>query len=129
MNLQSLQGLKVRLSLHFCIFSYIGIPYSHDMCPCHICFPDEGKCNVGCNDGWVSCPVIETKMATNSSTAPTDLFKIVQQPADLPNLTNMYTDKALEYMEQSVDENKPFFLYMAYHQTHHPQFSGNLLIY
>ena len=98
------------------------------MCPCHICFPDEGKCNTGCNDGWVSCPVIETKMAKNSTTQPTDLFKIIQQPADLPNLTNMYTNKALEYMEQSVEENKPFFLYMAYHQTHHPQFSGNLQI-
>ena len=106
-------------------FSYCGIPYSHDMCPCKICFPDEGQCNVGCRDELVSCPVIETKMSTNSSTEPSDLFNILQQPADLPNLTNMYTDKAIEYMERSVNENKPFFLYMAYHQTHHPQFAGN----
>ena len=64
-------------------------------------------------------------MATNSSIEQNDLFKIVQQPADLPNLTNVYTEKAIEYMEQSVNQNKPFFLYMAYHQTHHPQFAGS----
>ena len=96
------------------------------MCPCHICFPEEGRCNVGCRDELVSCPVIETKMAANSSIEQNDVFKIVQQPADLPNLTNMYTEKAIEYMEQSVNQNKPFFLYIAYHQTHHPQFAGSL---
>ena len=80
---------------------------------------------MGCRDELVSCPVIETKMATNSSTNSNDLFNILQQPADLPNLTNMYTDKAIEYMEKSVNDDKPFFLYMAYHQTHHPQFASN----
>ena len=63
-------------------------------------------------------------MANSTIGKSDNTFNIVQQPADLPNLTNLYTQKAIEYMENSVSMNKPFFLYMAYHQTHHPQFVG-----
>ena len=104
---------------------YCGIPYSHDMCPCYICFPNNGHCNTGCRNELVSCPVIETEMSSNATGSTEGTFNILQQPADLPTLTNLYTEKAIEYMENSVSDNKPFFLYMAYHQTHHPQFSGN----
>ena len=52
------------------------------------------------------------------------LLKIVQQPTDLPNLTKLYTQKAIDFMNTSTIAAKPFFLYMAYHQTHHPQFAG-----
>ena len=104
---------------------YCGIPYSHDMCPCYICFPNNGPCNTGCRNELVSCPVIETEMSSNATGSTEGTFNILQQPADLPTLTNLYTEKAIEYMENSVSDNKPFFLYMAYHQTHHPQFSGN----
>ena len=52
------------------------------------------------------------------------LLKIVQQPTDLPNLTKLYTQKAIDFMNTSISTAKQFFLYMAYHQTHHPQFAG-----
>ena len=96
------------------------------MCPCEICFPDNGHCNTGCRNELVSCPLIETKMSNSTTENKDGTFHIMQQPADLPSLTNLYTEKAIEYMQSSVSENKPFFLYMAYHQTHHPQFSGKL---
>ena len=96
------------------------------MCPCEICFPEDGQCNTGCRDEHVGCPLIETKMANGNSTNKEDLFQIVQQPAYLPTLTNLYTEKAIEFMKNSMAENNPFFLYVAYHQLHTPQFAGNI---
>ena len=96
------------------------------MCPCIICFPDYGHCHTNCRNDDVSCPLIETKMSSNDSIEMDgdDSFKIIQQPADLPNLTNLYTQKSIEFIEESAEAQKPFLLYVAYHQTHTPQFSG-----
>ena len=99
------------------------------MCPCILCFPEdgpeEGKCNTHCRNEHVGCPLIETEMAQKNATNKDGNFKIVQQPADLTGLTNLYTQKSIEFIQNSIDSNNPFFLYMAYHQTHTPQFSGN----
>ena len=113
---------------------YVGIPYSHDMCPCDFCFPDEGDannnghCYSNCKHQFVSCPLIETSMPTKVDGENVDSFKILQQPADLPNLTKLYTEKSIEFMENSIVADKPFFLYMAYQQTHHPIFAGKIQI-
>jgi len=111
---------------------YVGIPYSHDMCPCDFCFPDEGEnnseghCYSNCKHSFVSCPLIETAMqdSVSSENTPDDSFKIIQQPADLLTLTDKYTQWSIEFMENSINEKKPFFLYLAYQQTHHPVFAG-----
>ena len=122
-------------------FSYLGIPYSHDMCPCKICFPKDEQCAIKCNEKHVSCPLIEANMldqhgvvqanaSINSTfTARNEYqnkndYKIIQQPAYLPNLTEIYTKRAIEVMETNAALKRPFFLYFAYHQTHHPQFAG-----
>ena len=96
------------------------------MCPCIVCFPNGGHCHTGCRNDVVSCPLIETTMSNNSTFKNDEegTFKIVQQPADLPNLTNLYTEKSIEFIKDSVKAETPFLLYMAYHQTHTPQFSG-----
>ena len=38
---------------------YLGVPYSHDMCPCHVCFPGPGNqtCHDTCRPDTVSCPL------------------------------------------------------------------------
>jgi len=47
----------------------------------------------------------------------------VEQPADLPTLTSQYTDKAVDFIsKQYADDEKPFFFYLAYQHSHHPQF-------
>ena len=110
------------------------------MCPCEICFPNEEPCMRQCANSYVSCPLIEDKIVDTetinanaeviaNSEAKKDADQneshhILQQPTDLPNLTNLYTQKAIEFMKANTDIDKPFFLYMAYHQTHHPQFAG-----
>ena len=124
----------------FFVFRYFGIPYSHDMCPCKTCFPDNEPCIRACHNHYVSCPLIENEITkreivyTEVSNLGSfdfrkyygvkDSFRIVEQPSNLPKLTDLYTEKAIEFMKNSSMIDKPFFLYMAYHQTHHPQFAG-----
>ncbi len=109
---------------------YLGIPYSHDMCPCLKCFPEEQR---------TTGPETEVEAIANSS-SPSSCFgdchteavscplfldeKIIQQPVDLTTLTSKFSLAASTFIDKSVQENSPFFLYMAYHQTHHPQFAG-----
>ena len=94
---------------------YFGIPYSHDMCPCPVCFPpgsgNSSKCSLECqpDDSFVACPTFDDE-------------EIVAQPTNLLTLTQQYTRRAVDFIEGHADQ--PFFLYMAYHQTHHPQFAN-----
>ena len=65
---------------------YLGIPYSHDMCPCHHCFPDKKPCHDSCRPDTVSCPLYRDNT-------------IIQQPADLTTLTNTYTQEAVKFIK------------------------------
>ncbi|TRY70082.1 hypothetical protein TCAL_16371 [Tigriopus californicus] len=65
-----------------------------------------------CNNGDVSCPLY-------SNTT------IVEQPTSLPDLTQKYTHKAILEIERFSKSEDPFFMYLAYHETHHPQFAGD----
>lgn len=90
---------------------YLGIPYSHDMCPCKSCFPDGEKClSNECHSEYVSCPLFLDET-------------IVEQPTDLTKVTDLYTNAAIQFIKASSSET-PFFLYYAFHQTHHPQFAA-----
>jgi arylsulfatase A len=96
---------------------YLGIPYSHGMCPCLKCFDIDARngsssCHNECRNWNVGCPVFSDET-------------IIEQPTDFTLLTNKYTKAAVDFIQSSVHQHKkPFFLYMAYHQTHHPQFAG-----
>ena len=111
------------------------------MCECKTCFPNNEPCIRQCHNNYVSCPLVADYIKIDGNTNSTatkkeeqatssahfnkeTLLEIVQQPTDLPNLTKLYTEKAIDFMNTSIITAKPFFLYMAYHQTHHPQFAG-----
>ena len=100
---------------------YLGIPYSHDMCPCLKCFGanvsnKSESCFDSCRPDSVGCPLFLNE-------------EIIEQPTDLPHLTEKYTQAALKFVTSSVEKHKkPFFLYMAYHQTHHPQFASEKIL-
>ena len=94
--------------------SYLGVPYSHDMCPCETCFPLGEPCHDSCREDEVSCPLF-------------DDLKVAEQPVDLLGLTEKYTERVVEVMEKAKMEERPFFVYLAYHQPHHPQFSSKEL--
>lgn len=90
---------------------YLGIPYSHDSCPCIICFYPNQSCFDRCAASTAPCPLFEDD-------------KIIQQPVDLTTLTQRYTDAATAFIQKSADVKTPFFLYVAYQHTHHPQFAS-----
>ncbi|XP_076033550.1 arylsulfatase A-like isoform X2 [Oratosquilla oratoria] len=99
------------LPTHHGFDEYLGIPYSHDMCPCLKCFPNNQPCFDTCWEEDVSCPLF-----SNAS--------IVEQPADLTSLTTRYVDGALRFINRAAKDKKPFFLYLPFHQVHHPQFAS-----
>ena len=77
---------------------------------------NQSSCYDHCRMDQVGCPLFFNE-------------KIIEQPTDLTKLTEKYTQAALKFVKNSVrKQQKPFFLYMAYHQTHHPQFASELKI-
>lgn len=64
-----------------------------------------------CSTDDVPCPVLNGT-------------RVIEQPARLPLLANKYTRGAVEFIRESANSKKPFFLYFAFHHPHHPQFAG-----
>ncbi|XP_063053115.1 arylsulfatase A-like [Engraulis encrasicolus] len=93
--------------------SYLGIPYSHDMGPCHnlTCFPPDVKCFGFCDRGVVTVPLMHNE-------------DIIQQPVDFLNLETAYSKFASKFIRDSAQKGQPFFLYYPSHHTHYPQFAG-----
>ncbi|XP_065827553.1 arylsulfatase A-like [Oscarella lobularis] len=99
------------LPIHQGFDYYLGIPYSHDMCPCLICFYPDQPCFDKCRTSETPCPLFE-----NST--------IIQQPADFTTLAATYTNAATAFIRKNSESDQPFFLYVAYQHTHHPQFAS-----
>ena len=72
---------------------YLGIPYSHDMCPCSQCFPHHQPCHDPCRPDTVSCPLVRDNT-------------IIQQPAILTTLTNTYTQEAVKFIKVKIEIDK-----------------------
>mmetsp|Transcript_50083 Transcript_50083/g.44892 ORF Transcript_50083/g.44892 Transcript_50083/m.44892 type:complete len:618 (-) Transcript_50083:78-1931(-) len=51
---------------------------------------------------------------------------IVQQPVNITNVPSWYTNNVLSFINASVSAKEKFFVYMAFHQTHHPQFASSM---
>lgn len=80
-----------------------GIPYSTDMCPCHLCFYPDQPCVANCDgDSYVPCPLLEME-------------NIVQQPADYTTLSASYANAATSFIRAKAgkyivnDMNRLFF--------------------
>ncbi|XP_064403945.1 arylsulfatase A-like [Halichondria panicea] len=96
--------------------SYLGIPYSQDMCPCvhKVCFYPNVPCiDKACENGNVPCPLFQNE-------------NIVQQPADFLELMQNYLKGAESFIKTSADKKTPFFLYLAFQHMHAPQFAGKM---
>ena len=95
--------------------SYYGIPYSNDMNhPENKGKPKGGF--KGMDELWNDPESTLTKWNT-------PLFqneKIIELPVDQRTITRRYTDKAIEFVEQSAKAEKPFFLYLPHSMPHIP---------
>ncbi|KAM8860968.1 arylsulfatase A-like [Synchiropus picturatus] len=92
---------------------FLGIPYSHDMGPCHnlTCFPPDVKCSGFCDVGTVLVPLMRNDT-------------VIQQPADFLTLEQKYSDFATTFIATAAKKQQPFFLYYPSHHTHYPQYAG-----
>ena len=43
---------------------------------------------------------------------------IVEQPVDLENLAPRYVDESIDFMKKNIEQEKPFFLYLAFSHVH-----------
>ena len=94
--------------------SWLGIPYSHDMCPFRT------RCNP------------ETYCLGKSGSGPRHTYcslyngtQIIQQPLQMTTLTESMTDFARDFISGSAEKKIPFFLFYSFPQPHHPQFSSS----
>eukprot|EP01084_Bolivina_argentea_P289019 496194_1 len=66
---------------------------------------------------------------TANGIPPNPLFwnnEIIQQPVNITNTPDFYTNACLNFISDAIkNHSQPFFLYMAYHQIHHPQFASS----
>ena len=100
--------------------SYYGIPYSNDMN-----HPDnKGKPKGGAsgmdalwNDPESTLTAWKTPLMQNED--------IIELPVDQRTITRRYTDKAIEFIEKSTQEEKPFFLYLPHSMPHIPLYVPN----
>ncbi|XP_069169798.1 arylsulfatase A isoform X1 [Procambarus clarkii] len=99
------------LPTHYGFDQYLGVPYSHDMCPCKVCFPGDQPCLEQCWNQDVSCPLF-------SNTT------VVEQPVDLTSLTGRLVERARDFIQDAAAAGSPFFLYFPFHHVHHPQFAS-----
>jgi arylsulfatase A len=90
---------KPFLPLHHGFDEYLGLPYSNDMWPRH---PQQ-------KDFYPDLPLIEGD-------------EVVKRDPDQSQLTAMYTDRAVTFIERSA--GKPFFLYLAHAMPHVPLFAS-----
>lgn len=110
--------------------SYYGIPYSNDMFPAL-----DMKYSDDClwRDGYsVERIMEESEMQINKWGKP-QLLKskvplmrgeeCIEFPADQTTLTKRYTEESMKFIENSVKEDKPFFLYLAHTMPHIPIFT------
>ena len=68
----------------------------------------------------------EVQIPLFNGTAST--MKIIQQPANLTTLDDLYTDAAVGFVKQASRSEKPFFLYYAFQHTHHPDYAGKMFM-
>ena len=110
--------------------SYYGIPYSNDMFPAL-----DMKYSDACHwrEGYsVERIMEESEMQINKWGRP-QLLKskvplmrgeeCVEFPADQTTLTKRYTEESMKFIENSVNDDKPFFLYLAHTMPHIPIFT------
>ena len=93
--------------------SYLGIPYSHDMCPFVLgCYPGE-QCDAESphKDTASPCPLYENDV-------------IIEQPTDFTTLTEKFSKSADQFIIGNVLIETPFFLFFSFHHVHFPQFSS-----
>ena len=101
---------KPFLPVHHGFDEYLGLPYSNDMWPYHpeqVNLSPEAKKK---RKGFPALPLIEGDTVIDTEVTP----------EEQPNLTTVYTERAVKFIEKNKD--RPFFFYLAHSMPHVPLF-------
>jgi arylsulfatase A len=110
--------------------SYYGIPYSNDMYPAR-----DMKYSDDClwREGYSVDRIVEEFEMEVNKWGRSMLLKnkvplmrgeeCIEFPADQTTLTKRYSEESMKFIENSVNEDEPFFLYLAHTMPHIPIFT------
>lgn len=91
--------------------SYFGIPYSNDM-----------DMPGGIDSPWSLEKFFAPPNIDNWDVPLMDGDEIVERPANQFTITRRYTERAIDFMNDSQSKGKPFFVYLAHNMPHTPLF-------
>jgi len=107
--------------------SYYGIPYSNDMFPSrHTKYADnclwrEGFSLDSLNSLFANLePNNIRPMLVKEKVPLLQNLECIEYPVDQTTVTKRYADEGIKFIQKSVKEKKPFFLYLANSMTHTP---------
>lgn len=107
--------------------SYYGIPYSNDMTPARSmeysmdCLFREGVTLEKLNEAFNGSSNDIRRGFKNKVPLMRD-EKCIEMPADQRTITQRFASEGIEFISESLKEDKPFFLYLANSMPHTPLF-------
>jgi len=111
--------------------SYYGIPYSNDMFPsrhtkyAENCLWREGFGPDSLNRLFAGMePNNIRPMAVKEKVPLLRNLKCIEYPVDQTTITKRYAEEGIKFIQKSVKEKKPFFLYLANSMTHTPLYAS-----
>jgi len=110
---------------------YFGIPYSNDMFPSRHtkyagnCLWREGFSIDSLNRIFAALEPNNIRPISVKEKVPLLLnLECIEYPVDQTTITKRYADEGIKFIQKSVSEKKPFFLYLANSMTHTPLFAS-----
>ena len=104
--------------------SYYGIPYSNDMFPAlSMKYSNDCLYREGMDQKAILAAFKKDKHRPKGMKDKVPLMRndeCIEFPVDQSTITRRYTDESLKFIDQSLAENKPFFLYLAHSMPHTP---------
>ncbi|WDE95418.1 sulfatase [Lentisphaera profundi] len=104
--------------------SYYGIPYSNDMFPAFsMKYSDDCLYLEGMNQETIEKAFAKNKQRPAGMKDKVPLMRndeCIEFPTDQRTITKRFTDESLKFIDESLKNDKPFFLYLAHSMPHTP---------
>ena len=102
--------------------SYYGIPYSNDMSPAHdMKYAEDCLYLEGMSQEKLKAAFAKNQQRPVGMKDKVPLMRneeCIEFPADQRTITKRFTDEGIKFIDKSIAEDKPFFLYLAHSMPH-----------
>lgn len=104
--------------------SYYGIPYSNDMFPASsMKYSKDCLYLEGINQELLKKAFDKNKQRPVGMKDKVPIMRndeCIEFPADQRTITKRFTDESIQFIDESIENKKPFFLYLAHSMPHTP---------